>query len=273
VRRFLLAVSIAAISLATLPGHAGPVAYSVARPDWKFHPGRILTTGATRESSNWAGYNLGFIPDGRKLYNQVSGTWTVPTPSLHAAENEYSVNWVGIGGGCIDKNCLTVDPTLIQAGSGQYIDSSGHRSYFAWWEIIPGPILEVANFAVRAGDRMFADIRLAVVDSDIWKIKIVNFTTGQTYQTTVPYASGHLTAEWIEERPSIGGIPAPLPSLTNPRFNDAMVNRVPVHLLSRQAMVMSDGTTRLATPSNPDPDANGFNVCTYSTGCAAPTGR
>ena len=269
-RRSVLAVSIFAISLATLPGHAGPVAYSVARPDLPFHPGHVLTTGAVRESTNWAGYNLGFLPDGHKLYNQVSGTWTVPTPSLHAAENEYSVNWVGIGGGCVDKNCLTIDPTLIQAGSGQYISSGGQRSYFAWWEIIPGPILEIANFPVRAGDRILADIRLKVVDSDVWVITVANLTTHQTYKTTVPYVSGHLTAEWIEERPSIGGFPAPLPSLTNPRFNDAMVNRFPVALNAGQAMNMVD-TSRLATPSNVDPDHNGFNVCTYTTSCAAPT--
>ena len=271
-RRFLLTVSIAAISLATLPGHAGPVAYSVARPDLPFHPGRVLTTGAVRESTNWAGYNLGTIADGRKLYNQVSGSWTVPTPSLHAAENEYSVNWVGIGGGCVDKNCLTIDPTLIQAGSGQYIDSSGNRSYFAWWEIIPGPILEIANFPVHAGDSFFADIKLKVAFSNVWVITVINNTTHQTYTTTVPYASGHLTAEWIEERPSIGGIPAPLPSLTNPRFNNAMVNHAPVALNPGQAMNMAD-TSRLATPSNPDPDANGFNVCTYTTSCGAPTSR
>jgi len=270
VRRVLIAVAIATVSLATLPGHAAPQPYSRPFP-LKVRPGRLLSFGA-RASSNWAGYNLGYVSDGRKLFGQVSGTWTVPTTSLHASENEYSVNWVGIGGGCIDKNCFAVDPTLIQAGTGQYINSSGQRSYFAWWEIIPGPILEIANFPVRGGDNVFVDIRLKVAFSDIWKIKIVNSTTGQTFTTTVPYGSTRLTAEWIEERPSVGGLPAPLPSLTNPRFNNAVVNKAATNLQPGSAINMVNGSQRLATPSNPDPDHNGFNVCTYTTACAAPAG-
>jgi hypothetical protein len=35
-------------------------------------------------------------------------------------------------------------------------------------------------------------------------------------------------------------------------------------------LVDSKGTV-LATPSAPDPDADGFNVCTFATSCAAPT--
>ena len=264
-----LAIAVAAI-MATLPSHAAPVAFSRPRPDWNFHPGRILSYGA-RESGNWAGYNLGFISDGRKLYNQISGTWTVPTPSLHAAENEYSVDWIGIGGGCIDKNCLTVDGTLIQTGTGQYIDSSGNRTYFGWWEIIPGPILEIANFAVSPGDRMFAELRQLFAGSDVWKVRLTNSTTGQTFTTSIVYPSSHLTAEWIEERPSIGGLPAPFPSLTNPRFDGAKVNNAPVKLAAVSEVVMDDGITRYATPSGPDPTHNGFNVCTYTTSCAAPT--
>jgi len=271
VRKMLPLVIALAGVLSLVPGHAAPVAYSRPRPDWNFHPGRVLSYGA-RESGNWAGYNLGYISDGRKLYNQIAGTWTVPTPSLHASENEYSVDWIGIGGGCIDKNCLTVDGTLIQTGTGQYIDSSGNRTYFGWWEIIPGPILEIANFAVHPGDRMFAQLRQFVAGSDVWKIQLINQTTGQQFSTQVAYSSSHLTAEWIEERPSIDGLPAPLPTLTNPRFNDAKVNNARAVLNAVDAVVMTDGSSRLATPSNPDPDKNGFNVCTYSTSCAAPTG-
>jgi hypothetical protein len=266
VRRIVLALSIAAVSFAVIPGEARPL------QQLKAQPGRLISFGA-RQSGNWAGYNLGYISDGRKLYNQISGSWTVPTPSLHAAENEYSVNWVGIGGGCIDKNCLLVDGSLIQAGTGQYINSSGARSYFAWWEIIPGPILQITNFPVRGGDRVFADIRQVIAGTNLWKIKIVNFTTGQTYQTKIEYSSTHLTAEWVEERPSVGGLPAPLPSLSQPRFNGAIVNNAPVHLSAASAVDMVNGSTRLATSSNPDPDANGFNVCTYTTSCGAPSGN
>jgi hypothetical protein len=164
-----------------------------------------------------------------------------------------------------------VDGTLIQAGTGQYIDSAGTRTYFAWWEVIPGPIIQVANFVVNPGDRFFVDIRQVVAFSDVWKIKILDQTTGQQFTQSIAYSSSHLTAEWVEERPSIAGLPAPLPSLTNPRFNRATVNGVGVHLNASSALDMVNGSERLATPSGPDPDNNGFNVCTYTTSCAAPT--
>jgi hypothetical protein len=232
-------------------------------------PGRIISLGAM-QSSNWAGHSLSYLSNGRKVFTQISGRWIVPTATQHAAGvAEYSVNWVGIGGGCVDSTCLTVDPTLIQAGSGQYVDAGGQRRYFGWWEIIPGPILEITDFVVRPGDSVFADIRQAG-GPVLWKITLTNETTGQTFTTTTPYASARLTAEWIEERPSVGGFPAPLPNLSNPRFNYSRANNVAARLSAATAIVMDDGSTRLATPSSPDPDNDGFNVCTYTTSCGAP---
>jgi Peptidase A4 family len=232
----------------------------------------VVIPFAANQSTNWSGYNQGSLALGGVLFHEVAADWTVPTPSQHkAGEAEYSSDWVGIGGGCVDQNCLTEDPTLIQAGTAQYIDSSGNKTYFAWWEIIPGPILQIANFNVNPGDSVGADIRLKVADSDVWRIQVYDFTQHETFTTTVPYSSGHLTAEWIEERPSIGGLPAPLPRLTNPRFNNAVVNKAPAVLNPASLIAMDDGITRYATPSNPDPDRNGFNVCTYASSCAAPT--
>jgi hypothetical protein len=269
-RKMLLTVAVAAIALTIVPSQARTDLKPGMRVlDLPMKLGRIASFGA-RESGNWAGYNLGYLGEGkRQLYKQVSGTWTVPTATKHNGNvDEYSVNWVGIGGGCVTKNCLAVDGTLIQAGTGQYIDSAGRSRYFAWWEIIPGPILEITNFAVRPGDRVFAEVKLAIPASEIWRITIQNQTTGQNFVTTVPYSSSFLTAEWIEERPSVGGLPAPLPNLTNPRFDNAVVNNAPVTLNSSSTVVMTNGSQTLATPSNPDAERNGFNVCTYATSCA-----
>jgi peptidase A4-like protein len=263
VRRALLFISAVAVSLAIFPAAAGPGAGP------SVHPGPIVSLGAM-QSSNWAGHSLSYLSNGRKFFTQVSGRWTVPTATQHTSGTaEYSVNWVGIGGGCVDSTCLVVDPTLIQAGTGQYVDAGGQRRYFGWWEVIPGPILEIANFVVRPGDTVSADIRQAG-GPILWKITLVNETTGQTFTTSTPYASARLTAEWIEERPSVGGLPAPLPNLSNPRFNDSRANNVAARLSVATEILMDDGTTRLATPSSPDPDNDGFNVCTYSTSCGAP---
>jgi peptidase A4-like protein len=273
VRKIFLFASAIVLALSTLPGHAEPT-YTVRPLNLPGRTATIASFGA-RYSNNWSGYNLGYLSSGRQLFNQISGTWTVPTPSKHTAGvNEYSVNWIGIGGGLVDQRGLITDNTLIQAGTGQYIDASGVRRYFGWYEIIPGPILEIGNFVVNPGNRIFSEIKQPVAGSNIWIIVLKNLSTGQKFKTTLPYASTRLTAEWIEERPLVTGQFAPFPSLSQPRFNDARVNKKAASLKVSDEILMVDlnGTTRLATPSAPDPDRNGFNVCTYTTSCAAPSG-
>jgi hypothetical protein len=67
-----------------------------------------------------------------------------------AGENEYSSSWVGIGGGCVTAGCTVTDTTLIQAGTEQDVNSSGQASYYAWWELVPAPSVQISNLAVRA---------------------------------------------------------------------------------------------------------------------------
>src|SRR5438270_628951 len=100
----------------------------------------------TNQSTNWFGYNQGTLEQGGKLFNSVGGDWTVPTATQHAAgQAEFSSDWIGIGGGCVDAGCTVTDNTLIQTGTEQDVDSSGKASYDAWFEVIPGPELIITN--------------------------------------------------------------------------------------------------------------------------------
>src|SRR5437763_3135685 len=93
----------------------------------------------TNQSTNWFGYNAGTLERGA-LFNSVSADWTVPTATQHAASQaESSATWIGIGGGCLDAGCGLNDATLIQTGTEQDVDSSGHATYSAWWELVPVP--------------------------------------------------------------------------------------------------------------------------------------
>lgn len=88
----------------------------------------------SNQSTNWFGYNQGTIEQGGKLFSSVTSAWTVPAASQHTpGEAESSATWIGIGGGCIDAGCTLNDATLIQTGTEQDVDSSGHPSYSAWW--------------------------------------------------------------------------------------------------------------------------------------------
>jgi hypothetical protein len=239
--------------------------------------GQLLhVTANTNQSINWSGYNQGTLEQNGKLFNSITGNWTVPTATQHTkGEAEYSSDWIGIGGGCVDSSCTATDSTLIQTGTEQDVDSSGAASYSAWWEVIPGPSLTITNMTVHPGDVMRASIAEAVADSNVWTITIDDTTDGQSYTTTVPYSSTHATAEWIQETPLIIGTNAGFaaqPNLTSPAFDLASTNGQPANLQPSEEMDLVDSNGNvIGAPSAPDPDKDGFNVCAWAGTCAAPT--
>jgi peptidase A4-like protein len=234
-----------------------------------------LSPFQTNQSNNWFGYNQGTLEQGGKLFNSISGYWTVPTATQHTAgQAEASSDWIGIGGGCIDAGCTLTDNTLIQTGTEQDVSSSGAASYSAWWEIIPAPSLTI-NMTVGPGDRMFASVAEIVPNSNLWTITLKDVTRNETFTQTVPYTSTHLTAEWIEETPLLlstsPGL-ASLPNLTNPDFDLATINGVAPHLMSTEEMQLASSSgSVIGTPSAPDSDTDGFSACTWTTSCSAPS--
>ena len=230
----------------------------------------------TNQSSNWFGYNQGTLEQGSKLFNSITGDWTVPTATQHTAGGaENSSDWIGIGGGCVDSGCTATDSTLIQTGTEQDVSSSGAPSYSVWWELVPAPSLTITSMTVNPGDHMHASIAEVVPDSNLWTITIKDLTNGQSYMTTVPYTSTHLTAEWIEETPLLLGTNAgfaALPNLTSPAFDLATTNGAPANLKATEQMQLIDsGGNVIGSPSAPDPDADGFNACTWAGTCTAPS--
>jgi hypothetical protein len=228
----------------------------------------------TNTSNNWFGYQQGLLEQGTKVFNSISGDWTVPTATQRAAgQEENSSDWIGIGGGCIDASCTATDNTLIQDGTEQDVSASGQASYSAWWEIIPGPSIGV-SMTIAPGDHMHSSIAEAVPDSNVWTIALEDVTRNETFTQTVPYSSTHATAEWIEETPlliSTNAGFAALPNLTNPAFDLATVNAAPAGLKPSEEMDLVDsGGSVIGAPSSPDPDLDGFNACTWSTSCGAP---
>lgn len=239
--------------------------------------GQFLRPGLnTNTSNNWFGYQQGLLEQGTKVFNSISGDWTVPTATQHAAgQAENSSDWIGIGGGCIDASCTATDNTLIQDGTEQDVSATGQASYSAWWEIIPGPSIAV-SMTIAPGDHMHSSIAEAVADSNVWTITLADVTRHESFTQTVPYGSTHATAEWIEETPLLLGTNAgfaALPSLTSPTFDLATANGAPAALkTSEQIDLVESGGSVIGTPSAADPDLDGFNACAWSTACGAPSG-
>lgn len=237
------------------------------------HGQLIHVRANTNQSSNWFGYNQGSLEQGGKLFTSITGDWTVPTVSAHTAgQDEDSSDWIGIGGGCVDAGCTVTDSTLIQTGTEQDV-SGGVASYSAWWELVPAPSISI-SMTVEPGDHMHASLAELVAGSNVWTITLRDVTRNETFTQTVPYSSTSLTAEWIEETPLILGTNAgfaALPNLTSPVFDLATANGAPANLTSSEQMQLIDSNGNvIGSPSSPDPDADGFNACTWATSCAAP---
>ncbi len=233
-----------------------------------------LSTNAN-QSNNWFGYSQGALEQGGKLFHSITGDWTVPAATQHAAgQAEASSDWIGIGGGCVDAGCTVTDSTLIQTGTEQDVSATGGPSYSAWYELVPAPSLTISNMSVSPGDHMHASISEAVTGSNVWAITIQDVTRSESFSTTLPYPSTHATAEWIEETPLELGTNAgfaALPNLSNPGFDLGSTNGSAAKLTSAEQMQLIDsGGNVIGAPSAPDSDADGFGACTWSTTCTAP---
>src|SRR4051812_11646879 len=219
----LVAASLPARGSTTGPRSVGPL--RLAAPQTAFH---------MTQSNNWSGYNQGSLEKGKR-FSAITGTWTVPTATQHkAGEAESSATWVGIGGGCQDTGCTTTDQTLIQAGTGQDVNASGKKHYYAWYELIPAPSTTVA-LPVAPGNTISVAIKQTKT-AGVWSIVIRNVSTGKSFSKTVQYGSTMGSAEWIEETPLVigtggTGISA-MPRLGTVHFRNATANGSPAHLTS-----------------------------------------
>jgi hypothetical protein len=255
------------LACAAIPAQAAPAHGQL------LHLAPSLRVNSTT-SSDWSGYSQGTLEQGGKLFNAISGSWTVPTATQHTLlTSANSSDWIGIGGGCLDATCSSSDSTLIQTGTEQDVDVTGAASYSAWWEIVPLPSTSI-SMTVAPGDRIQASIAEVIANSDVWDITLTDVTRNETFTTTVPYTSTHATAEWIQETPvSLGaslGISA-LPNLTNPAFDLATTNGAPANLSPSEEVDLIDSNSKVvAAPSAPDRDLDGFSVCAWAASCAAP---
>ncbi len=149
-----------------------------------------VSSGSTTSSAtalNWSGYvaDIG-------SYTQITGSWVIPTVTT-TNDTSADATWVGIGG--------VLSHDLIQAGTEAVPDSNGDTDYEAWYELLPDNS-QVVPLTIHPGDSVSVSIALQSATTDEWSIDFNDSTTGQSYQTTVMYASSLSSAEWIEEMPA-----------------------------------------------------------------------
>lgn len=171
------------------------------------HSGNVQEGAYT--SANWSGYEA----HGKKRsYDGVQGEWGVPSIALaEPGYTTYSSEWVGLDGdGTSD---------LVQAGSEQdYVDiwPFSYASYSTWTELLPNqPTSQGTGLGVNNGD----DILVSVYIGDStghrnqygtygW-FSIWDFTSGQGVLISTALSGTYfngISAEWIMERPTVGGV-------------------------------------------------------------------
>jgi hypothetical protein len=148
-------------------------------------------------STNWAGYALtgpSAASDTPVSFTSVTGTWTQARATCGTGDgNSASAVWVGLGGYSLTSQALE------QIGTDADCNASGPPSYYAWYELVPSPPVNL-TIKINPGDVITTSVN---VNGNSVLLQLKDRTRGVTFtkRTTVGVADVS-SAEWIAEAPS-----------------------------------------------------------------------
>jgi hypothetical protein len=174
-------------------------------------------------SKNWSGAVVSLPPGSgaENRFTYVQGRWSVPRPSPAAADARYyaSASWIGIDG--------SGSPDVLQAGVECDAENDGSEvvvTLYAWWEWFPENEIRIANLPISVGDVIICMI--FPIGREQATIAVSNITTKQAAYFTVKPPDGTSLvgncAEWIVERPKIGGSLSQLANYGAVTFDEAV---------------------------------------------------
>jgi hypothetical protein len=160
--------------------------------------GAAAGVAAPQVSSNWSGYAVtGTNAIGAPVkYTSVTGTWTVTPAKCGATSAGFaSAFWVGLGG------YLPSSQKLEQAGTDADCDDSGKPDYYAWYELVPKPSIDLPQ-KVMPGNVITTTV--TIVSPTRVVLVIVNHTRHWKVTKDLSTENPDTTsAEWIAEAPSL----------------------------------------------------------------------
>ena len=179
-------------------------------------------------SSNWSGYVIA-TPSSASQYGEIFGAWYVPRAYAQGGfwHLNYSSFWVGMDG--------WGTPDVVQAGTDSNTETIfwvQASSYGAWTEWYPLSSASISNFPVNPGDLIYCWVWVGNAQ-DAWTpsggvgwFYVWNVTQNVVaayLSTAAPsgtYFNGH-QAEWVMERPSVGGSVTSLANYSSATLFDA----------------------------------------------------
>jgi hypothetical protein len=227
-------------------------------------PGASTRTvrGTTKvDTYNWSGYAQSTSTKG--TFTAVKDYWTVPTVNTKPSGDQYSSDWVGIGG--------FSDKTLVQDGT-EADNIGGTAKYDAWTEILPASEVVIPGLTIKPGNKMEGLVE--ETKAGTWEMTVSDLTTGKSGGRTVKYSSSGKSVEAIHERPEVGGSLATLATTNNVTFNPGSLSTAapgtqtwkPLLKVASGAtlneifMVNNADTAVIASPSAPSANGEAFAV-------------
>jgi hypothetical protein len=182
--------------------------HTVSRSDISHHT-KHVKDGTDEVTYNWSG----FVTTGpQHTYMNLHGEWNVPEIAECESNNStYSSVWVGLDGFNLND--------LLQAGTESDCYDLGFfgyaANYYAWEELLPNqPSAQQLDLSPNPGDDIFTQVFIGnesgapdMTGSYFW-YEVDDKTQGQYVYTSLKFSeSGYYggSAEWIVERPGLGG--------------------------------------------------------------------
>jgi hypothetical protein len=169
--------------------------------------------GPLNLTSNWSG---AVEAGSAATFTEVEGDWVVPAVS-NSVSDEASGTWIGIDG---------VETTsLIQTGTAENSGPDyGGTQYYAWVELLPGaPGVITDTSTSQPAPVEPGDVMSALINEDstgLWTIDLDNTTQNWSFSQQFSYDTPGLSAEWIEEAPTVNNAVATLPDYGSTTFSD-----------------------------------------------------
>jgi hypothetical protein len=212
-------------------------------------------------SSNWSGYALEDQAGTGLQFTSVTGTWKQPKATCAKDSTAASAFWVGIGG---ESESAT---GLEQTGTSADCNADGTARYYAWYEILPAPAIQVP-LKIRPGDQITTSVN---VNGGTTLVQIKNRTRKTSFTKALAVAAPDLTsAEWIAEAPSSCDNAGRCVVLPLANFGKVNFTRAAA-IASTHPGTISDATwANVAIKLVPDGLSNGFSRVATSTAGALP---
>jgi Peptidase A4 family len=180
--------------------------------------GRLRQDLVTVPNSTWSGAVV--HATGSQTFTWVLGQWNVPdvAPAAGGKGSQYTFAFIGIDG----------NTDVTQIGTIQSVSTAANgsvsKSCYAVYEWFPNSWSAITNLPVSFGDTM---IGLICLDSPTEALfSLVNVTSGIhagfIFDAPAGTASLENQAEWILERPEVGGVNPPMPNFGEIYFDSAM---------------------------------------------------